>query len=208
MKFLELLVNRADPATLAAKDNTPLYLAVEYKRCIEGQLSLIEQNVAKSDRVVRDGLGGDFDLVGRLLYLCYIETVREAEDKEREEEEKNNQTAKDTKDRDKGRERGSGKNHQDASNVDSTHVRQTPRRREGQPLSSSLSGILGGPNPDVRRGPDRRLAPQRNISNQIRKGTTTGGCKSQLSRSIRTIVILRLGGRGKHTPPNRIGNEG
>lgn len=151
MKFLELLVNRADPATLAAKDNTPLYLAVEYKRRREGQLSLIEQIVAKSDRVVRDGLGGDFDLVDRLLYLCYIETVREAEDKGREEEEKNNQAAKDTKDRDKGRERSSGRNRQDASNVDSTHVRETLRRREGQPLSSSLSIISWRPNPDVGR---------------------------------------------------------
>lgn len=85
-------MNRADPATLAAKDaddNTPLHLAVEYKRGREGQPSSIEQIVAKSNKVERDGpRGRDFNLVGRSPYLHHRESVKQVEDKERRKREK------------------------------------------------------------------------------------------------------------------------
>ncbi|KAK2595809.1 hypothetical protein QQS21_006573 [Conoideocrella luteorostrata] len=162
VKFLELLVNRADPATLASKDadgNTPLHLAVEYKRCREGQLSLVELIVAKSDSVALNGsLGGDFNDAGLSPYLHHKDSVRKAENKERD---KNKKMAKDTKDREKDREKGSSRNHQDTGNVDGIHVSETPGQRQGQPLPPGHSGTSGVPTPDVGRGHDKRLVLQK-----------------------------------------------
>ena len=85
-KFLRFLVEQASPEILAAKDakgNTPLHLAVEYKRCRKDHLALVELIATKSDVVVRADAEGDFNNEGQSPYFRHAETCRAAAAKEK-----------------------------------------------------------------------------------------------------------------------------
>ncbi|KAF4494844.1 intracellular serine protease [Fusarium agapanthi] len=57
IKFLDLLIDKAKPKVLAAKDgngNTPLHLAVDYENCKREQLQYIKMMLDKGDRAIFD----------------------------------------------------------------------------------------------------------------------------------------------------------
>ncbi|KAK0645718.1 hypothetical protein B0T16DRAFT_327967 [Cercophora newfieldiana] len=85
VKFLKFLIEKANEKTLVAKDaqgNTPLHLAVGYKMCREGQLSIVELIVEKSDAAVKATLQGDFNRAGQSPYLYHRLTRQKAIEKE------------------------------------------------------------------------------------------------------------------------------
>lgn len=77
-KTARSLVDVASAETLADKDekgNTPLALAVEYQRCNEGQIKLIEAIVERSDHFIRDHPSLDFNEDGESPYMHHIATA-------------------------------------------------------------------------------------------------------------------------------------
>ncbi|KAG6361334.1 hypothetical protein INS49_009559 [Diaporthe citri] len=72
------LVDMASAKTLADKDengNTPLALAVEYKRCNEGQIKLVEATVERSDHFIRSDPSHDFNEKYQSPYMYHIATA-------------------------------------------------------------------------------------------------------------------------------------
>ncbi|KAK5988123.1 hypothetical protein PT974_12263 [Cladobotryum mycophilum] len=163
VKFLDLLVEKADAATLAARDrdgNTPLHLAVEYKKCKKEQLAIIERIVAKSDDAVQHGVpGGDFNQSGLSPYLHHKESVRKALAKEKEKDKKKN--SRDDKDRDTksvSRVRPDTLDTESNAGRDVSQARRGPGAGPAGPSSPRLSAI----NTSVATGsegsrPDKRL---------------------------------------------------
>ncbi|KUI69258.1 Major intracellular serine protease [Cytospora mali] len=84
-RIAKTLVDLASQETLALKDedgNTPLHLAVEYERCQEGQLDLIETIIEKSDVCIQKQPDGDFNKAFRSPYLHHLDTYVEGIKKE------------------------------------------------------------------------------------------------------------------------------
>ncbi|KAI8675461.1 Peptidase-S8 domain-containing protein [Fusarium keratoplasticum] len=146
VKFLDLLVDRADPLTLAAKDangNTPLHIAVEYKKCRREQLTIIERIVNKSDQAILEGPPlGDFNKEGMSPYLHHKETKQKAREREKRK-------AREESEREKGSSRRPNPGNADEPN------RETRPDQRGN-MSSSGSRVHG-PDPGV---PDGRLNQQ------------------------------------------------
>ncbi|KAL6361224.1 hypothetical protein LRP88_04688 [Fusarium phalaenopsidis] len=146
VKFLDLLVDRADPLTLAAKDangNTPLHIAVEYKKCRREQLTIIERIVNKSDQAILEGPPlGDFNKEGMSPYLHHKETKRKAREREKRK-------AREESEREKGSSR-----RPNPGNADEPSRETRPDQRGN--MSSSGSRVHG-PDPGV---PDGRLNQQ------------------------------------------------
>jgi hypothetical protein len=150
VKFLDLLIEKADPDTLAAKDgdgNTPLHLAVEYKKCKREQLDIIQKIIAKSDIVVQHNQNGDFNDNGLSPYLHHKENVRKAQAREKEKEKKK---LKEEKERDKGNSRV----RPDGVEVDSSPQNSAPRSQEpsgpGGPANPSGQATDPSSRPDKR----------------------------------------------------------
>lgn len=150
VKFLDLLIDRADPETLAAKDadgNTPLHLAVEYKKCKKEQLDIIQKIISKSDIAVQNSSrNGDFNNDGLSPYLHHKESVRKALAKEKEKEKKK---AKE----DKEREKNNTRLRPDGSEVDnSAQSRETAPRSQGPEGPGAPNGQAADPStrPDKR----------------------------------------------------------
>ena len=108
LKIADFLVEQASANTLSAKDidgNTPLHLAVDHKRCKEGQLDIIKAIVNKCDHVMRNSKDGDFNNASLSPYLYHLGTCEKAEkDKKKREEER--KRAMDQKEAEKGGGRG------------------------------------------------------------------------------------------------------
>ncbi|KAK7409057.1 hypothetical protein QQX98_008761 [Neonectria punicea] len=162
VKFLDFLVQRADPGTLAAKDsdgNTPLHLAVEYKKCRKGQLAIIERIVSKSDEAVQQASrDGDFNRAGLSPYLHHKESVTKA-------------AARDEKKikEDKEREKSSGRGRPDPGEADGPSAKDpAPGRKGANPSSPRLSGIPFSQQPDGGSRVERR-------PNQAESRTKYGG---------------------------------
>lgn len=155
VKFLDLLVERADPATLAAKNsdgNTPLHLAVEYKNCRKEQLAIIERIVAKSDEAVQKGSrDGDFNYAGLSPFTHRKESVIKAAAKEKEKEKKRVRAEKE-------HEKGSGRGPPNPFDADGPTAREAVLGRKGAgPLSYRLPSISLPQNPDGGSRVDRRM---------------------------------------------------
>ncbi|KAK7716353.1 hypothetical protein SLS64_003507 [Diaporthe eres] len=77
-KTARSLVDMASAETLADKDekgNTPLALAVEYKRCSDGQIKLIEAIVERSDHFIRNHPSLDFNEKYESPYMHHVATI-------------------------------------------------------------------------------------------------------------------------------------
>lgn len=87
VRFLGLLIDKAHPVSLAAKDtegNTPLHLAVEYKKCKRDQLDVVKKMVDKGDcAVLAGGPSNDFNNDGLSPYLHHIKSVEKAQERNR-----------------------------------------------------------------------------------------------------------------------------
>ncbi|KAF4451630.1 hypothetical protein F53441_5486 [Fusarium austroafricanum] len=122
VKFLSYLIDKADPKTLTAKDedgNTPLHLAVEYKRCKRDQLDCIKNIVEKADsEVLASGPSGDFNNSELSPYLYHRESVRKARDKV-------NKKAKEEADREKASSR-----HPNPRGPDKQNKEREPGQKE------------------------------------------------------------------------------
>ncbi|KAH8131127.1 hypothetical protein FP744_10007985 [Trichoderma asperellum] len=162
VKFLDLLIEKADPETLAAKDgdgNTPLHLAVEYKKCKKEQLDIIQKIIAKSDIVVQHNENGDFNDNGLSPYLHHKENVRKAQAKEKDKEKKK---LKEEKERDKGNTR---------VRPDGVEVDNSAQTRDSAAKSQESSGPGGPTNPsgqatDPSSRPDKRPTIQTDSRNK------------------------------------------
>lgn len=162
VKFLDLLIEKADPETLAAKDgdgNTPLHLAVEYKKCKKEQLDIIQKIIAKSDIVVQHNENGDFNDNGLSPYLYHKENVRKAQVKEKEKDKKK---LKEEKEREKGNTR---------VRPDGVEIDNSAPTRDSAPRSQEPSGPGGPANPngqatDPSSRPDKRPTVQTDSRNK------------------------------------------
>ncbi|KAM0254704.1 hypothetical protein ACHAQJ_006485 [Trichoderma viride] len=166
VKFLDLLIEKADPASLAAKDgdgNTSLHLAVEYKKCKKEQLDIIQKIIAKSDIAVQHSFrNGDFNNNGLSPYLHHKESVRKAQSKEKEKEKKRGKEEKE-------HEKGSTRVRADGVEVDkSTQNRDTA-------LGSQDSGGPGGPGAPSGQITDPSSRPDKRPSVQTDSRTKYGG---------------------------------
>ncbi|KAL7942118.1 hypothetical protein V8C42DRAFT_332619 [Trichoderma barbatum] len=177
VKFLDLLIDRAEPETLAAKDgdgNTALHLAVEYKKCKKEQLDIIQKIITKSDVAVQHSSEvGDFNNDGLSPYLYHKESVRKALAKEKEKERKK---AKEEKEREKNiaRTRPDGG---DADN--STQNRETAPRSQGP----------GGPGAPSVQAPDPSGRPDRRPNIQIDSSRTKYGGRSQPAANVSSPAV-------------------
>ncbi|CCT70672.1 related to microbial serine proteinase [Fusarium fujikuroi IMI 58289] len=91
IKFLDLLIEKAKPEVLAAKDdngNTPLHLAVDYENCKREQLQYVKMMLDKGDRAIFNSTNGDFNKANLSPYRCHKESVRKGRKKLAEEAEK------------------------------------------------------------------------------------------------------------------------
>jgi len=91
LKYTRQLIQRVSPQTLVAKNkdgNTPLHLAVEYRRCRKDQWLTIEDITARSDYLVKEHPEIDFNKNGHSPYLHHKKTVEEAADKKESKKEK------------------------------------------------------------------------------------------------------------------------
>lgn len=80
-KTARSLVEMASAETLADRDeegNTPLALAVDYQRCNEGQIKLIEAIVERSDHFVRERPRHDFNKTDQSPYMHHLATADSA----------------------------------------------------------------------------------------------------------------------------------
>lgn len=78
-KTARSLVDLASAETLTDKDeegNTPLALAVDYKRCKEGQIRLIEAIVERSDYYIREDPERDFNNEDQSPYMYHLATAK------------------------------------------------------------------------------------------------------------------------------------
>ncbi|RSL50676.1 hypothetical protein CEP54_011830 [Fusarium duplospermum] len=149
VKFLDLLVDRADPLTLAAKDangNTLLHIAVEYKKCRREQLTIIERIVNKSDQAILEGPpNGDFNKEGMSPYLHHKETKRKAREREKRK-------AKEEGEREKGSSR-----RQNPGNADEPSRETRPDQRGNMSSSDSRIHVDPGvPDGQLNQQPDSR----------------------------------------------------
>ncbi|EXA41585.1 hypothetical protein NW756_010087 [Fusarium oxysporum] len=84
IKFLDLLIERANPEAFAAKDdngNTPLHLAVDYDNCKREQLEYVKMMLEKGDRAIFSSTNGDFNKANLSPYRCHKESVRKGRKK-------------------------------------------------------------------------------------------------------------------------------
>ncbi|KAF5650767.1 intracellular serine protease [Fusarium tjaetaba] len=91
IKFLDLLIDKANPEDLAAKDdkgNTPLHLAVDYENCKRDQLQYIRMMLDKGDRAIFNSTNGDFNKANLSPYRCHKESVKKGRKKQADEAEK------------------------------------------------------------------------------------------------------------------------
>lgn len=91
IKFLDLLIEKAKPEVLAAKDdngNTPLHLAVDYENCKREQLQYIKMMLDKGDRAISNSTSGDFNKANLSPYRCHKESVRKGRKKQADEADK------------------------------------------------------------------------------------------------------------------------
>lgn len=178
VKFLDLLIDRAEPETLAAKDgdgNTALHLAVEYKKCKKEQLDIIQKIIAKSDAAVqRSSEDGDFNNDGLSPYLHHKESVRKALAREKEKERKK---AKEEKEREKNNARLRG----DAAEAD-TQNRETAPRSQGP-------GGPGGPGASSVQAPDPSGRPDRRPNIQIDSSRTKYGGRTQPPANVNSPAV-------------------
>ncbi|KAH6609619.1 intracellular serine protease [Trichoderma cornu-damae] len=180
VKFLDLLIDKALPETLAAKDgdgNTPLHLAVEYKKCKKGQLDIIQKIIAKSDMAVqRSTRNGDFNKAGQSPYLHHKENVRKALAKEKEREKKR---AREEKEREKSsaRVRPDGGDNTD----NSTPNRDTAPRSQGP-------GGPGGPGASSGQATDPSSRPEKRPNTQADSRTKYGG-RSQPAVAVSSPAV-------------------
>ncbi|KAL6830889.1 hypothetical protein J3E69DRAFT_328079 [Trichoderma sp. SZMC 28015] len=178
VKFLDLLIDRAEPETLAAKDgdgNTALHLAVEYKKCKKEQLDIIQKIIAKSDAAVqRSSEDGDFNNDGLSPYLHHKESVRKALAKEKEKERKK---AKEEKEREKNNARLRG----EAAEAD-TQNRETAPRSQGP-------GGPGGPGASSVQAPDPSGRPDRRPNIQIDSSRTKYGGRTQPPGNVNSPAV-------------------
>lgn len=162
VKFLDFLIEKADPETLAAKDgdgNTPLHLAVEYKKIRREQLDVIQKIIAKSDIVVQHNENGDFNDNGLSPYLHYKENARKAQAREKEKEKKK---LKEEKEREKGNTR---------VRPDGVEIEISAQPRDSAPRSQEPGGPGGPANPsgqvtDPSSRPDKRPTVQTDSRNK------------------------------------------
>ncbi|PNP43868.1 hypothetical protein TGAMA5MH_04151 [Trichoderma gamsii] len=168
VKFLDLLIEKADPETLAAKDgdgNTPLHLAVEYKKCKREQLDIIQKIIAKSDIVVQHNENGDFNDNGLSPYLHHKENVRKAQAREKDKEKKK---LKEEKEREKGNTRA----RPDGVEIDSSAQNQDPAPRSQE---SRGPGGPGGPANPSGQGTDPSSRPDKRPTVQTDSRNKYGG---------------------------------
>ncbi|KAF5597985.1 intracellular serine protease [Fusarium pseudoanthophilum] len=91
IKFLDLLIEKAKPEVLAAKDesgNTPLHLAVDYENCKRDQLQYVKMMLDKGDRAIFNSTNGDFNKANLSPYRYHKESVRKGRKKQAEEADK------------------------------------------------------------------------------------------------------------------------
>ncbi|EWG38282.1 hypothetical protein FVEG_01541 [Fusarium verticillioides 7600] len=91
IKFLDLLIEKAKPEVLAAKDdngNTPLHLAVDYENCKREQLQYIKMMLDKGDQAISNSTSGDFNKANLSPYRCHKESVRKGRKKQADEADK------------------------------------------------------------------------------------------------------------------------
>ncbi|KAL6878819.1 hypothetical protein J3F83DRAFT_724010 [Trichoderma novae-zelandiae] len=192
VKFLDLLIDKAEPATLAAKDgdgNTPLHLAVEYKKCKKEQLDIIQSIIAKSDAAVQRSPNGDFNNDGLSPYLHHKESCRKALARAKEKERK---SAKDEKGRDKGvRVRPDG-----ADGDTSRPSKETAPKSQGP----------AGPAAPGEQAPDPSSRPDKRPLIQIDSSRTKYGGKSQPIGNVNSPAVAtapQLVGRDEKNPASR-----
>jgi hypothetical protein len=145
VKVADFLVEQASANTLSAKNNdgnTPLHLAVEYKRCKEGQLAIIKAIVDKCDRVMRDSKDGDFNNASLSPYLHHLETCEKAEKEKAEKEKKKKEEEKKKAKNEKEAEKGSGRSRPDsdgpaARDGGQMGVKPIPPKAPAAPLAPS-----------------------------------------------------------------------
>ncbi|KAL6873276.1 hypothetical protein HDV57DRAFT_504684 [Trichoderma longibrachiatum] len=192
VKFLDLLIDKAEPATLAAKDgdgNTPLHLAVEYKKCKKEQLDIIQKIIAKSDVAVQRTPNGDFNNDGLSPYLHHKESCRKALARAKEKERK---AAKDEKARDKG-----ARARPDGGDADAS--RQT---KEAAPKPQGPAG----PAAPGEQGPDPSSRPDKRPNIQIDPSRTKYGGKAQPMINVGSPAVAtapQLVNREEKTPASR-----
>lgn len=162
VKFLDLLIEKADPETLAAKDgdgNTPLHLAVEYKKCKREQLDIIQKIIAKSDIVVQHRENGDFNDNGLSPYLHHKENVRKAQAKEKDKEKKKLKEEKE-------REKGNTRVRPDGVETDSSAPNRDPAPRSQEPSGPGGPANPNGQGTDPSSRPDKRPTVQTDNRNK------------------------------------------
>lgn len=161
VRFLDLLIEKADPEVLAAKDedgNTPLHLAVEYKKCKREQLQFIKKMIDRGDHaVLTSGPDCDFNRDDLSPYLRHKESVRKAREKEKEKEKEKKQTRE-------GVERGkASRSYMNPSTADIPSKDTRIGQRGGIP---SQRGHMGG----RASRPDRPLMTQPDHSTEYGVG--------------------------------------
>ncbi|KAL6906988.1 hypothetical protein GGI43DRAFT_380509 [Trichoderma evansii] len=165
VKFLDLLIEKSNPETLAAKDgdgNTPLHLAVEYKKCKKEQLDIIQKIIAKSDIVVQHNESGDFNDNGLSPYLHHKENVRKAQAKEKDKEKKKLKEEKE-------REKGSSRVRPDGVEIDNS------AQTRDLALRSQESSGPGGPSNPSGQGSDPSSRPDKRPTVQTDSRNKYGG---------------------------------
>lgn len=180
VKFLDLLIDKAEPETLASKDgdgNTALHLAVEYKKCKKEQLDIIQKIIAKSDIAVQhSSRTGDFNHDGLSPYLYHKETVRKALAKEKEKEKKRSKEEKE-------REKNSTRIRPDGGDADnSTQNKETAPRSQGP-------GGPGGPGAPSGQAPDPSAHPEKRPNIQIDSSRTKYGGRSQAAVNVSSPAV-------------------
>ncbi|KAL7824067.1 hypothetical protein V8C26DRAFT_384764 [Trichoderma gracile] len=193
VKFLDLLIDKAEPATLAAKDgdgNTPLHLAVEYKKCKKEQLDIIQKIIAKSDAAVQRTENGDFNNDGLSPYLHHKENCRKALARAKEKERK---LAKDEKAREKG-----ARARPDGGDADASRQNKEAIPKPQGPAAPAAPG---------EQGPDPSSRPDRRPNIQVDSSRTKYGGKSQPLVNVNSPAVAtapQLGNRDEKTPASRV----
>jgi ankyrin repeat protein len=179
VKFLDLLIEKADPESLAAKDgdgNTPLHLAVEYKKCKKEQLDIIQKIILKSDIAVQHRFrNGDFNNNGLSPYLHHKESVKKAQSKEKDKEKKK---AKEEKEHDKGNAR---------VRPDGVEIDNSTQNRDTAPRSQESSGP-GGPGAPSVQVTEPGSRPDKRPSIQTDSRTKYGG-RSQPAVNVSSPAV-------------------
>ncbi|KAK1253610.1 hypothetical protein MKX07_001687 [Trichoderma sp. CBMAI-0711] len=192
VKFLDLLIDKAEPTTLAAKDgdgNTPLHLAVEYKKCKKEQLDIIQKIIAKSDVAVQRTPNGDFNNDGLSPYLHHKESCRKALARAKEKERK---LAKDEKAREK-----SARARPDGGDADASRPNKEAIPKPQGPAGPAAPG---------EQGPDPSSRPDKRPNIQIDSSRTKYGGKTQPIVNVNSPAVAtapQLVNRDDKTPASR-----